>query len=317
MKLSKYMADAYNSLVEKIALLAKLEKDDVERKVEAKRAKLSGLVSKEGAAQIVAAELGINFDKERMKIAELVQGMKKANIIGKALQIFPVRQFNKNGREGKVANMIVADDTANIRVVLWDTNHIRLIENGEISQGDALEISGGMIRNGELHLSSFGDIKKSNELIEKVVEENKMNEIKLSDAKAGQKVKARAFIVHAFDPKYFEVCSECGKKVIDDQCMVHGKVAPKKRALLSAIIDDGSCSIRAVLFAEQIASLGITDENLYSLENFAHEKANLLGEERFFTGNIRNNQLYNTTEFMVEKIEQVSAEKLIEEMQKL
>ena len=70
--------DNYSQLVERISLAAKLPKEDIERKVEAKRAKLSGLVSKEGAAQIVAAELGINFDKEKMKISELVQGMKKA-----------------------------------------------------------------------------------------------------------------------------------------------------------------------------------------------------------------------------------------------
>ena len=43
-------------------------------------------VKKEGAAQIVAAELGINFDKERLKISELVQGMKRANVLGKVVE---------------------------------------------------------------------------------------------------------------------------------------------------------------------------------------------------------------------------------------
>ena len=91
--------DNYSQLVERISLAAKLPKEDIERKVEAKRAKLSGLVSKEGAAQIVAAELGINFDKERMKITELVQGMKKANVIGKILEVLSIRSYNKNGRD--------------------------------------------------------------------------------------------------------------------------------------------------------------------------------------------------------------------------
>src|SRR3990167_6750409 len=98
--------DNYTQLVEKISSLAKVTSDEIERKVEAKRAKLSGLVSKEGAAQIVAAELGINFEKERMKISELVLGMRKANILGKIIEIFPVREFNKNGREGKVASFV-------------------------------------------------------------------------------------------------------------------------------------------------------------------------------------------------------------------
>ena len=63
------MADNYVQLVERIASAAKIDKSEVERKVEAKRAKLSGLVSKEGAAQIVAAELGINFEQEKLKIS--------------------------------------------------------------------------------------------------------------------------------------------------------------------------------------------------------------------------------------------------------
>ncbi|MEM4271924.1 MAG: replication factor A, partial [Candidatus Pacearchaeota archaeon] len=89
--------DNYEKLVEKICKLSNLSKEEIERKVEAKKAKLSGLISKEGAAQIVAAELGLNLDKERLKISELAHGMRKANILGKIIDISPVRQFSKNG----------------------------------------------------------------------------------------------------------------------------------------------------------------------------------------------------------------------------
>ncbi len=54
----------YDLLIERIATSAGIEKEEVERKVEAKKAKLSGLISKEGAAQIIAAELGINFEDD-------------------------------------------------------------------------------------------------------------------------------------------------------------------------------------------------------------------------------------------------------------
>ena len=151
--------DNYLSLLERIATAAHITRDEVERKVEAKRAKLSGLVSKEGAAQIVAAELGIHFDKERMKLSEIVQGMKRANVLAKVLELYPVRSYSKNGRDGKVANMLIGDESASARLVLWDTNHISLVEQGKIAQGMVLEISNAGVRNGELHLSSFGDIK--------------------------------------------------------------------------------------------------------------------------------------------------------------
>ena len=64
--------DNYEKLVERIAKSASLSIEEIERKIEAKKAKLSGLISKEGAAQIVAAELGVNFDQEKLKLSELV-----------------------------------------------------------------------------------------------------------------------------------------------------------------------------------------------------------------------------------------------------
>jgi hypothetical protein len=100
---------SYEKLLDKISKASGLGTEEIERRVEAKRAKLAGLISREGAAQVVAAELGISFDNEKMKIDELISGMRKANVIGKVTKIFPVRQFSKNGKEGKVANMTIAD----------------------------------------------------------------------------------------------------------------------------------------------------------------------------------------------------------------
>ena len=42
----------YDKIVEKIAKHSGLKAEEVNRKIEAKRAKLSGLISQEGAAQI-------------------------------------------------------------------------------------------------------------------------------------------------------------------------------------------------------------------------------------------------------------------------
>ena len=60
------MFQNYHQIVARIARSSNLSVEDIERRIEAKRAKLSGLISKEGAAQIIAAELGISFDKEKM-----------------------------------------------------------------------------------------------------------------------------------------------------------------------------------------------------------------------------------------------------------
>lgn len=304
----------YEQLIGKISEYAKLNSDEIERRVEAKRAKLSGLVSKEGAAQIVAAELGINFDKERMKISELVQGMKRANVIGKIIMLSPIREFNKNGRQGKVAGFTLADESSNIRVVLWDTNHISLIETGKIKEGEMVEISNANLRNGELHLNSFSDIKQSKEQMNIVVTKKMFNSKKLSEIKAGEGLKTRAFIVQAFDPHYFEICPECRKKVNEGECAMHGAVSPLKRAIMNVVLDDGNETLRAVVVGENINLLGLQDEEIFSLEKFAESKGKLLGEEKVFSGNVRQNQMFGNLEFSIEKVEDVSADELIKEL---
>src|SRR6056297_127238 len=142
----------YEKILKKISKSANLEEEEVKRRVEAKRAKLSGLISEEGAAQVVAAELGINFENEQLKIDELLPGMRKVNTVGKIINLYPVRKFtNKKGEEGKVANMFIADENSNVKVVLWDTNHIGPIEKGELKEGTVVEINNAAMRGNELH----------------------------------------------------------------------------------------------------------------------------------------------------------------------
>lgn len=305
--------DNYEKLVERIANSSGLDKDEIERKVEAKKAKLSGLISREGAAQIVAAELGINFDNEQLKISELVEGMKRVNVLGKIIKINPTREFNKNGREGKVGSFVIGDTSSNIRTVLWDTNHISLIEQGKLIEGSVIEISNGNIRNSELHLSSFADIKLSKEKIDNVVTQAPTSEKNIKDAKPGESIRTRATIVHTFEPRYFEVNPQTGKKITEED--LNNKIRPQKRALLNLTLDDGTETIRTVVFHEQIKMLGLTEEQIFSLEEFTKAKETILGAEKIFIGQVRSNQLYNTTEFSINKIEEVDTDNLIKELE--
>ncbi len=309
--------DNYESLISRISSISGVSVEDIDRKIEAKRAKLSGLVSKEGAAQIVASELGINFDQERLKIAEIVHGMRRVNVIGKVLDVFPIRQYNKNGREGKVCNFLIADESSNARVVLWDNHHIGLFEDKKLKAEDVIEISNANVRNGEIHLTSFSDIKKSKEVLANVVIEKVFSGRKIKDIRQGERFKTRAVIVQIFDPKYFNVCEKCGKKAVEGVCSgEHGKVGVKKRALLSVVLDDGSDSIRGVLFSEQIKRLGLSEDDVFSLDKFQVKKNELLGEEKFFCGNVKLNTMFNTIEMNVEDVIDIDAQKLIQELER-
>ncbi len=312
------MVDNYERVLEKIAQISKVEKEEIERKVEAKRAKLSGLISKEGAAQVIAAELGISFDNERLKIEELLPGMRKVNLIGKVINLSLVRTFTtKKGEEGKVVNIFLADETSNIKVVLWDTNHIALIEEGKIKEGSMVEIANGAMRDGELHLGSFSEIKPSGEAIENVKTEKIVKEKDIADFKISDNAGVRAFIVQAFEPRFFHVCPECKKKVIPEGegfvCGVHGTVSPEKRAILNLVIDDGTESIRAVLFHETISGLGISD--LENAEKMIEQKKELLGKEMFFLGNVRMNSYFNNQEFIIENVKNIEVGELIAKLE--
>ena len=277
----------YEKVLEKIARASGIDKEEVQKKIEAKRAKLSDLISYEGAAQIVASELGINFENEKLKINELLPGMRKVNVVGKIINLFPVRTFkNKKGEESKVVNFVLADDTSNIKIVLWDTNHISLIEEGKVKKGSSIELGNASMRGDELHLGSFSELKISSELFDdsKIVTEKVVSVKKISEFAVSDSVKTRAFILQTFEPKSFNVCPECSKKAIADGenfvCESHGKILPEKRYLMTIVLDDGAETIRAVLFHETLPKIGLTELN--NIERLIFQREDLLGKEMIF-----------------------------------
>tara|TARA_Y100000034_G_scaffold37505_1_gene46089 strand:+ start:8 stop:940 length:933 start_codon:yes stop_codon:yes gene_type:complete len=310
------MNNNYEKLIERITRTSGLEKNEIEKKVSAKQEKISGLISKEGAAQIVASELGISLDSEKSKIDELAPGMKRVNVIGKVINLFPVRSFTRDGEERKVANLQIADETANTKVVLWDTNHISLIETNKIIEGSVIEILNASSRDNEVHLGNFSELKLSKEVFETVQTEKIFKEKDIKDFKISDEIKLRAFIVQAFDPRFFNVCSDCKKKVVNEGenfiCQEHGKIVPEKRSLMNIVLDDGTESIRSVLFHEKLKDLGILDPEKFSEE----EKQKLLGKEMVFSGVVRMNKFFNNPELTIDSAKEVNVDDLILKLEK-
>lgn len=287
----------YDSLIERIATAANLGKEEIEQKIEAKRSKLSGLVSKEGAAQIVAAELGVSFENEKLRLGELGEGMKRVRVVGKITSVLPVREFNKNGRSGKVASFQLGDESSNVRVVLWDSNHIALIETKKLDVGSVVEISNGSVRNGEIHLSAFSDIKQSGEKMAEVKSARVMTKGSIKDAKAGDQMHVRACVVQVFDPKYFD-----GKN-------------GEKRALVNFVLDDGTETIRATIGPEVLKELGFTQEEIFSVDMFKAKKEAVLGDERVFSGFFKINSYFNKLEMNIQGVKNIDTTELMKELE--
>ena len=153
----------------------------------------------------------------------------------------------------------------------------------------------------------------SNEPLGDVKTERILKEKNIVDFKNLDNVNVRAFIVQMSDLRFFNVCSECKKKVINDgenfTCQEHGKVIPEKRALMNIVLDDGTETIRSVLFHEKISDLGINQ--LDDFESVTKQKKEIIGKEMIFSGSIRMNKFFNNLEMIIDEFKEIDIDELI------
>jgi len=104
-------------------------------------------------------------DSKEYKISELKAGNHNVSLVGRVKRISNVKKFvNRKGREGKLANILIADDTGEMRVVMW-TENIKLLK--KFQEGDVIRVKGVEIKQGfrsdEAHLNLNSTIEKVSE----------------------------------------------------------------------------------------------------------------------------------------------------------
>ena len=133
--------------------------EDVRSKIETKQKELGGLVTPIGAAHIIANEAGVNLleglsKSNELKIENIIPGMNSVDVVGRVTRIFPAREFEKADKtKGRVASLILADETGTIRIVFWGAD-VALLED-KIEEGDVLRIREGYTKeniNGEAEI---------------------------------------------------------------------------------------------------------------------------------------------------------------------
>ena len=73
----------YEKIIEKIKEQAKISDSEIESKIKEKTDQLAGLISKEGAAHIIANELGVKlFEEGNLKIKDILPGMRSVETSG-------------------------------------------------------------------------------------------------------------------------------------------------------------------------------------------------------------------------------------------
>jgi len=171
-----------------------------------------------------------------LKIADIAPNMRNINLSGRVLGRSEVRTFKRrDGEEGRVASLLLQDDTGSTRLSLWDDD-VKLLET--IKEGDNVSVEGAYARESlgglTLSLGSEGRIAVTEEAGTPFLGEEKVV-TKISDLREGMaEVTVEGRIVEA--PSIREVTTQRGEIV---------KVA-------SFVIDDGTGEARVSLWRQLV-----------------------------------------------------------------
>ena len=143
-----------------------LNRNQILETLETEKNKTGGLIADETLLRLIAARYGIEIVQRRvyrkLSISHLVPGLNDVTVTGRVVVVYPPRTF-KGERSGKIANLIITDKDATLRVVLWN-DKANLIESGELKAGQVILFSHGYTRESrkgevELHLGSKSQIE--------------------------------------------------------------------------------------------------------------------------------------------------------------
>lgn len=302
-------------IIDKIKQKANISETEINERIDDKLKQLSGLISREGAAHIIANELGVNLYENltgKVKISALLAGMRDVETVGKVQRIFEIREFDTGQRKGKVANIIIADETGTSRVVLWNDQANNL---ESLKENDIIKIKNAYAKDNqgrvEIHLNDKSEfvINPQGEIIDKVKEFTSFRK-NIKDVQDGdQNIELLGTIVQAFDPRFYEVCPECNKRAKlrgenDFFCEQHGTVSPVYSYVMNFILDDGTDNIRCVAFkrqAERLLNQDITQFKDKS-EDLEKIKTELLGNIVKLVGRAAKNQMFDRLEFTAQLV---------------
>ena len=134
----------YDEMLQRMEQKAGLSRAQIEEKIGAKLKQLAGLISKEGAAHIVANELGVKLLENSGKIKDIYAGMRSVEFSAKVQTVYPLNTFaRQDGTEGKVASCMVADETGVTRLVGWGDQAEVL---SKLEPNTIIKVSGGMAK---------------------------------------------------------------------------------------------------------------------------------------------------------------------------
>jgi len=154
-------------------------------------------------------------ESKNHKIAELETGQNNLKLVGRVMKISNVKKFtSRKGKEGRLANIILADDSGSIRVVFW-TENIKLLKN--VQEGDVIKLNGVEVKQGyredEAHLNFRSELEKLSSDGYENLPETKTEITPLCDVKGDMEVNVIARIIRIPRIRTFDRNGSEGKVV--------------------------------------------------------------------------------------------------------
>jgi len=145
-----------------------MSREEIQDLIEQKKVDLGGLITDEGAAFIVARELGAEIlqgapAEEGLTTSTLAPGMRNVNLTGRVLKIYQRRTFEKEGETNVVQTLLLGDKDGRVKLVLWGPDTHPVAE-GSLERGSLCRIIGGYVRRGldgriEVHKGRRGKLQ--------------------------------------------------------------------------------------------------------------------------------------------------------------
>ncbi|HOT06167.1 MAG: Replication factor A [Methanosaeta sp. PtaB.Bin039] len=118
----------------------RISQEDFLSRVDEKVSLMGGLCDPHTAALLVARELGVGDVQVKIRDIRPESGM--VGFVGRVVSSSQVREFRRSdGSSGKVASLILGDETGIVRVVLWDEG-AELVRSGDLHADQVLQVRG-------------------------------------------------------------------------------------------------------------------------------------------------------------------------------
>ena len=282
----------YDKIKQAIKAQAGLSDAEIDKRVKDKLTSLAGLISQDGAIHIIANELGVKLMPERdnLKVKDLLAGMRGITLALRIMKLYEIREFNKEGRAGKVGSFLGGDESGVVRVTLWNDQADKM---KDLSEGMTIQLKEATVKENqgrmELHLQTGSDIIKDPVGIKinvnSTVEERSYTLKKIGElGQSDEFVDILGTIVQVFDPRSFM------------------KKTGGQGIVVNAVIDDGTGTIRASFWDDDARKL--LGESVDRPELLADAKLELLGHIVKIQGRCKLNPAYNNVELTVNKFVQ-------------